>query len=54
MLELKTISRVLEEDSENPFMEMREEKRNKRVMADMASKSTRIRDLGLGLGFVGL
>jgi hypothetical protein len=54
LLELKTISRVLEEDSENPFMEMKEEKRNKRAMADMASKSKTIRDLGFGLGFVGL
>lgn len=54
MLELKTISRVLEEYSENPFVEMREENRNTRAMAAMASESKRIRDLGFGLGFVGL
>jgi len=39
---------------ENPFVEMREEKRNKRAMAAMASESKRIRDLGFGLGFVGV
>jgi hypothetical protein len=54
LLELKTISRVLEEDRENPFVEMREEKRNKRAMAAMASVSKRITDLGFGLAFVGL
>jgi len=39
---------------ENPFVEMREEKRNKRAMAAMASESKRIRDLGFGLDFVGV
>lgn len=49
LLDLRTISRVLKEGSDNPLVEMREGRRNKSAMAARTSKS--IADLSLDLDF---